>query len=197
VQVCPTGIDIRKGLQYECIACASCVDACDSIMDRMGYAKGLVSYTTENSLEGKPAKIMRVRTVLYSLVLGGFFILFIYALATRQPLHLDVIRDRNALYRELPGERIENVYTLKILNKSDIGHVMIFSAEGVPGITIETEPAELELGGGQIMSIAARVSAPRTSLVAGGQDIIISAQAADDDQLRTKGEARFIAPSAQ
>jgi hypothetical protein len=74
---------------------------------------------------------------------------------------------------------------------------MIFSAEGVPGITIETEPAELELGGGQIMSIAARVSAPRASLAAGGQDIIISAQAADDDQLRTKGEARFIAPSAQ
>jgi cytochrome c oxidase accessory protein FixG len=197
VQVCPTGIDIRKGLQYECIACASCVDACDSIMDRMGYAKGLVSYTTENALEGKPAKIMRVRTVLYSAVLCGFFVLFIYALATRQPLHLDVIRDRNALYRELPGERIENVYTLKILNKSDIGHVMIFSAEGLPGITIETDPAVLELAGGEIRSIAARVSAPRADLAAGGQSILLSAQAADDDQLRTEGEARFIAPSAR
>jgi polyferredoxin len=140
---------------------------------------------------------MRVRTVLYSLVLSGFFVLFIYALATRQPLHLDVIRDRNALYRELPGERIENVYTLKILNKSDVGHVMVFSAEGVPGITIETDPAVLELAGGEIRSIAARVSAPRADLAAGGQSILLSAQAADDDQLRTEGEARFIAPSAR
>ena len=197
VQVCPTGIDIRKGLQYECIACASCVDACDSIMDRMGYARGLVSYTTENSLQGKPTKILRVRTGLYSVMLAGFFVLFIYSLATRAPLHLDVIRDRNALYRELPSGLIENVYTLKILNKSDISHVMHFSAQGLPGIEIDTDPAELELKGGQIRSIAARVRVPRSELSVGGHDIILRAQAADDDELRTEGEARFIAPSAR
>lgn len=195
VQVCPTGIDIRKGLQYECIACASCVDACDSIMDRMGYARGLVSYTTENSLQGKPTKILRVRTGLYSVMLAGFFVLFVYSLVTRAPLHLDVIRDRNALYRELPSGLIENVYTLKILNKSDISHVMHFSAEGLPGIEIDTDPAELQLKGGQIRSIAARVRVPRSELSVGGHDIVIRAQAADDDELRTEGEARFIAPS--
>ena len=197
VQVCPTGIDIRKGLQYECIACASCVDACDSVMDRMGYPKGLVRYTTQNSLDGNPTHIFRLRTLIYSALLGGMFMLFIYSLATRAPLHIDVIRDRNALYREIPGDRIENVYTLKILNKSDVSHAMIFSASGLPDIKIETDPANLTLEGGQIRSIAARVSSARSALTAGGHDIVLRVQAADDDQLQAEGEARFIAPPAR
>jgi polyferredoxin len=163
-------------------------------MDRMGYPKGLVRYTTQNSLDGKPTHIFRLRTLIYSGLLGGMFILFIYSLATRAPLHIDVIRDRNALYRELPGDRIENVYTLKILNKSDVSHVMIFSASGLPDIKIETDPAELTLEGGQIRSIAARVSSTRSALTAGGHDIVLLVQAADNDQLQAEGEARFIAP---
>jgi len=194
VQVCPTGIDIRQGLQYECIACAACVDACDTVMDRMGYPKGLVRYTTQNMLDGKKTHFFRVRTLLYSALLTGLFIFFIYSLATREPLHIDVIRDRNALYRELPGDRVENVYTLKILNKSDISHVMIFSVSGLPDIRIETDPADPTLEGGQIRSIAARVSVSRSGLAAGGHDIVLSVQTQDDDQLRTEGAARFMAP---
>lgn len=194
VQVCPTGIDIRKGLQYECIACASCVDACDSVMDRMGYPQGLVRYTTQNKLDGKKTHILRPRTVIYSVLLVGMFALFVYSLLTRDPLHLDVIRDRNALYRELPGGRVENVYTLKILNKSDVGHVMVFSVTGLPDANIETDPAELTLEGGEIRSIAARISAAREGLTAGGHDIVLTARAADDKQLQTEGDARFIAP---
>jgi cytochrome c oxidase accessory protein FixG len=194
VQVCPTGIDIRQGLQYECISCASCVDACDSIMDRMGYERGLIKYTTENKLEGKKTQFMRPRTIIYSALLSILFGLFVYSIATRDPLHLDVIRDRNALYRELPNDRIENVYTLKVLNKSDVSHVMVFSVSGLPGIEIETEPAEFMLEGGEVRSIAARISAVRAELAAGGHDIMLTAHAKDDEALRTEGEARFMAP---
>jgi cytochrome c oxidase accessory protein FixG len=194
VQVCPTGIDIREGLQYECIACAACVDACDGVMDRMNYPKGLVRFTTQNTMDGKPTRVFRLRTMVYSGILAVMFISFVYSLATRNLMHLDVIRDRNALYRVLPDNRIENVYTLKMLNKSDVTHTMIFTVEGLPGITIETDPAIVLVEGGEIRTVAARISAPPAGLRAGSQDVSLTAAAKDDESLRAVGEARFIAP---
>jgi polyferredoxin len=164
-------------------------------MDRMGYERGLIKYTTENKLEGKKTKFMRPRTIIYSTLLSILFGLFVYSIATRDPLHLDVIRDRNALYRELPGDRIENVYMLKVLNKSDISHAMVFSVSGLPGIVIETDPAELTLKGGEVRSIAARISVVHSGLAAGGHDILLTARAMDDEMLQTEGEARFMTPS--
>jgi len=164
-------------------------------MDRMGYERGLIKYTTENKMEGKKTRFMRPRTIIYSTLLSILFGLFLYSLLTRDPLHLDVIRDRNALYRELPGDRIENVYTLKVLNKSDISHAMVFSVSGLPGIKIETDPAELTLEGGEVRSIAARISVVRSDLAAGGHDIVLTARAVDAEMLQTEGKARFITPS--
>jgi len=97
VQVCPTGIDIRKGLQYECIACAACVDACDSIMDKMQYPRGLIRYTTEHALNHQPTRILRPRVLMYAGLLGALITAFGIALALREPVALDVIRDLNAL----------------------------------------------------------------------------------------------------
>ncbi|GAP74374.1 type cbb3 cytochrome oxidase biogenesis protein CcoG, involved in Cu oxidation [Pseudoalteromonas sp. SW0106-04] len=120
VQVCPTGIDIRNGLQYECINCGACIDACDGVMDKMNYPRGLISYTTERNLEASAEKTKPVRGKLigYSVIL---FIL-IGALAAnimmRVPMDLDIIRDRNQLYRVNMEGLVENTYTLKILNKA-------------------------------------------------------------------------------
>lgn len=100
VQVCPTGIDIRNGLQYECINCGACIDACDQTMDKMGYAKGLISYTTENALEGKTQRVLRPKLIGYGATLLVMIGLLTYATATVSPLRIDVIRDRNQLYRE-------------------------------------------------------------------------------------------------
>ncbi|WP_026376315.1 cytochrome c oxidase accessory protein CcoG [Aestuariibacter salexigens] len=118
VQVCPTGIDIRNGLQYECINCGSCVDACDGVMDKMGYPKGLISFTSEHELNGGTTKIIRPKLVGYFIVLTVMVSLLTFDIVTRVPLELDIIRDRNSLYRENNDGFIENVYTLKILNKS-------------------------------------------------------------------------------
>lgn len=129
VQVCPTGIDIRDGLQYECINCGACIDACDDVMDKMGYEKKLISYTTENQLEGKKTHILRGKLVGYGSVLAIMSIVFIYFLMAIQPLKLDIIRDRNQLYRISSEGLIENVYTLKVLNKTeeDLNYRLSFS----------------------------------------------------------------------
>ena len=101
MQVCPTGIDIRNGLQYECINCGACIDACDQTMDRMGYEKGLISYTTENKLEGIKQKVLRPKLVGYGVVLMAMILsLYILPGATIAPVRMDIIRDRNQLYRE-------------------------------------------------------------------------------------------------
>ncbi len=194
VQVCPTGIDIRDGLQYECITCASCIDACNDVMDKMNYPRGLIRYTTENALEGKPSKILRGRTIFYSAVLLMLFIGFLVALNMRSPLGIDVIRDRNSLYRETVDGRIETVYTLKILNKSEDSHDVVLSVEGLPGATLETSPPQIHLEPGQVASVIAHVSVPRDSATPGGHDIEFVVRWADNPSISAHSESRFILP---
>jgi polyferredoxin len=82
VQVCPTGIDIRNGLQYQCIACGACVDVCNTVMDKMGYARGLVRYTTQNELDlGTPRQLLRPRVLVYSGLLASIAIALVVAVA--------------------------------------------------------------------------------------------------------------------
>lgn len=118
VQVCPTGIDIRNGLQYECINCGACVDACNGVMDQMKYPRGLISFTSEVELGGGTTHIVRPKLIGYAVVLSIMVGLLVLELFTRIPLEVDIIRDRNALFRETNDGLIENVYTLKVLNKS-------------------------------------------------------------------------------
>ncbi len=197
VQVCPTGIDIRKGLQYECIACASCVDACDAVMDRMNYPRGLISYTTENALRGGTMQIVRPRVVIYGLLLMLLFTGFIFALTGRDLMNVDVIRDRNALYRELPGGIIQNVYTLKVINKDDRAHDLKIEVAGIPGISLETDPVQPGLEPGAIGSITVRVNIHRDAASGGGHDIVFSIRTLDDDSFEASRKGRFILPSNQ
>ncbi len=131
VHVCPTGIDIRNGLQYECINCGACIDACDDTMDKMGYAKGLISYTTEHSLEGRTTKVVRGKLVGYFLVLLAVCAAFGWTLVVRKPVMMDIVRDRGALYRETNEGLIENTYTLKIINKSQVEQTYLLSVSGI------------------------------------------------------------------
>jgi len=195
VQVCPTGIDIRDGLQYECITCASCIDACNGVMDRMGYEHGLIRYTTQHALEGKKTRLLRPRTLIYGTFLSILFVTFMISIMSRMPLQLDVIRDRNALYRTLADGRIENVYTLKLQNKSETRQQFELFVEGMPGITLETDPAGPILEAGAIDSIAARVQVDPQAVRAGGHEIVFAARRVDDQSLHVSRDARFIVPS--
>jgi cytochrome c oxidase accessory protein FixG len=125
VQVCPTGIDIRDGLQMDCIGCAACVDACDSIMDKMGYARGLVSYTSERHLETQPQERSRAkpgirwRSSLIAYASAIFALLAILALSlnAREQMALNVYRDRSVARINANGEPV-NVYLMKMTNKT-------------------------------------------------------------------------------
>jgi ferredoxin len=116
VQVCPTGIDIRKGLQYECIACAACIDACDEVMDKVGYPRGLVRYDTQHGIEGKTKHVLRPRTIVYATLLALLSAGLAYSITHRDVVAVDILRDRNALYRERP-DGASRTYNVKILNK--------------------------------------------------------------------------------
>jgi len=104
VQVCPTGIDIRDGLQMECIGCAACIDACDSIMDKMGYARGLVSYTSEHQLQGGKTHLLRPRLIGYSAVLLVMIAALVVALVERPMVSLDVTKDRGMFRENAQGQ---------------------------------------------------------------------------------------------
>ena len=125
VQVCPVGIDIRDGLQYECLGCAACSDACDEIMDKMNYPRGLIRYTTEAALHHKYTdkdfvkRLKRPRVLGYGAVLGLAVIGLLFGLATRQTLRVDVIKDRGVMVRENKQGWLENAYNLRIINASE------------------------------------------------------------------------------
>ena len=152
VQVCPTGIDIRDGLQYECINCGACIDACDGVMDKMKYPRGLIRYTTDHALEGKKVSPVRAKLLGYGIVLVILSTLFIVDFSSRIPLSLDIIRDRNELARENFNGEIENVYTLKILNKSQTDNTYHLSAIGLAGI-IWHGPQEVTVKAAQVYTL--------------------------------------------
>ncbi|MBT8082931.1 MAG: cytochrome c oxidase accessory protein CcoG [Gammaproteobacteria bacterium] len=194
VQVCPTGIDIREGLQYECIACAACIDACDSIMDRMNYPHGLVRYTTENALHGKKSSMLRPRILIYATLLFVLVAGLVTSMATRTPAILDVIRDRNTLYRELPGDVIENIYTLKLINQSNEPRSFDLTVSGVEGISLDGAPDPVEVGGGDVLSLPVRVRVHRDNAY-GIMDIEFSITATDDPSVSIVEDSRFLGPS--
>ena len=194
VQVCPTGIDIREGLQYECIACAACIDACDSVMDKMNYPRGLVRFTTENALKRKPSRVLRPRTVIYATLLLVLCSGLVYSLATRTPLILDVIRDRNSLYREISDDRVENIYTLKLINQSHEARSFVLKVNGFEGIELDGAPDQVVVEGGGVMSLPVRVRAHRDD-AQGIHTIHFSATAVDDPGVRVEEDSRFLGPT--
>jgi len=125
VQVCPTGIDIRKGLQYECIGCAACIDVCDTVMDKMSYPRGLIRYDTQNAMaQGWDRKQMlvrafRPRVLVYTAVLWAIIGALAISLWARPPLRVDVVRDRNTLARMAEDGTIENVYRIQVINNTE------------------------------------------------------------------------------
>ncbi len=143
MQVCPTGIDIRKGQQYECIGCAACVDVCNSVMDKMNYPRGLVRYTTLNGLAGQWSpqqmwqRVLRPRVLVYSAVLLLVVSALVYSLATRSPVAIDVVRDRAVLARLVERGHIENVYRLQIRNVTERDQRYAVRVQGIDGAVVD------------------------------------------------------------
>ncbi len=192
VQVCPTGIDIREGLQYECIACAACIDVCDQVMDKMDYPRGLVRYTTEHALKHNEGHVLRPRIVVYGALLLVIVSGTLWSMTHRIPLRADLIRDRNALYRELPGDIVENVYTLKITNMDDAPHQYEMIVLNNDAVEIDLG-RPLDLAAEEVAGIVVRLRIPK-SAGQGVQDVDIELQAKDDASIRKEITAKAMMP---
>ena len=219
VQVCPTGIDIRRGLQYECIGCAACIDGCDQVMDKMGYPRGLVRYSTENALRGEYAErdlaryLARPRVLIYSAILLALIAGVVAAVSLRVPMRMDVIRDRSSLAREVRGGIIENVYEIQIMNTAERDRAFRLGVSGLPGISLAGVDQPVSVQGAASRRFPVRVqvsteasadeSAQRESgarreheeeLKPGAHKITFTAEAVDDRSIARREKSSFIVP---
>ena len=202
VQVCPTGIDIRKGLQYECIGCGACADVCDTVMARMGDAGGLVRYSTHNAMahhwsrEQILARVLRPRVLIYAFLLLLFTLVLFIHLALRAPLKVDVVRDRAALSRVVAGGSIENIYRLQIMNATERELHFRMGVDGLPGLRIADEQ-DFRVMAAESMWVPVRVQLPHDSAEAGSHPIDFVIQAYGQD-VRIQGSLReksvFLVP---
>ena len=134
--VCPTGIDIRRGTQLECVQCMACIDACDDVMGKLGRKPGLIRFSTENAIAGQPTRIWRPRVIAYAAGLVGVILAFGLTVIDRQPVELRLTRQPGAPYMALPDGRVQNPMSLRITNKGQ--EPRAFEIEVV-------QPADLEL----------------------------------------------------
>ena len=199
VQVCPTGIDIRKGLQYECIGCAACIDACDQVMDKMNYPKGLIRYSTEHAIKehwGKKeiiAHLMRPRTFIYTGILGIVVAGFIYGLTTRIPLRVDVIRDRASLAREVEDGKIENVFRLQVMNTAEETRRFALGVSGLSGIELGSD-AVVEVPAATTKGVVVRVLAPGDAGKTGSNPIFFEIKAINHEEVFVREKTTFLLP---
>jgi cytochrome c oxidase accessory protein FixG len=198
VQVCPTGIDIRKGLQYECIGCGACADVCDEVMDKFGYARGLVKYSTQNAMAGgwDKAQIvrraLRPRVLIYSAVLAAIAVGVGVSLTLRVPMKVDVIRDRGALARLVEQGRIENVYRLQIMNATEERQSVGLAVEGMDGIAIASEPM-VDVLPTEVRTLAVRVQVP-PGASRGSHPLVFRLESQNNAAIRLDEKTTFLVP---
>ncbi|NMG30644.1 cytochrome c oxidase accessory protein CcoG [Aromatoleum evansii] len=195
VEVCPTGIDIRDGLQLGCINCGLCIDACDTVMTRVGKPIGLIRFASERELAGpaSAARGGRPRLAVYGGLLLAVVALGAWSLGQRSLLQVDVLRDRGALLRETPAGRIENAYTLKLKNLDDAPREFVVEVSGVPGIELVGERA-FAVAAGSVRPVSLTLSAPGDTALSGVRPITFRVAAAQDAAASVVEPSSFILP---
>ena len=199
VQVCPTGIDIRKGLQYECIGCAACIDVCDDVMAKVGYPRGLIRFAPQNGIAKGWSRAqmirraLRPRVLVYSGILLAVSLAVLGSLWLRTPLKVDVIRDRGALAREVGQGRIENVYRLQIMNATETAQTYELSVQGLPGIALESD-ARVQVAPAEVRAVAARVQVPPGAATSGPHPIQFEVRAEHDERVQVREKSTFLIP---
>ncbi|ARA92131.1 cytochrome c oxidase accessory protein CcoG [Rhodothermaceae bacterium RA] len=149
VRTCPTGIDIRDGLQMECIACTQCIDACDEIMDRVGKPRGLIRYTSERALAGERTRIVRPRTVIYTLLMLVVGTLFTVALVSRGQYDVNVVRAQGEPFVVLPDGQIANRLRFRVRNQTPKATAFTIDVAAPSGARVQpvgVMPVPLEAG---------------------------------------------------
>ncbi|HEY0842766.1 cytochrome c oxidase accessory protein CcoG [Methylotenera sp.] len=203
VQVCPTGIDIRKGLQYECIGCGACADVCDTVMDKMGYARGLIKYSTQTAIvkgwshTQMLKRILRPRVMIYAAALVLLVITLCTSLWLRAPFKVDVIRDRGVMARLAEGGMLENVYRLQIMNATESAQHYQLSATGLDGLVVQSDVLDANhtvvVNAAETRGVPVRLQIPDGSVKSGSHAVTFSIHAVEDDATVTE-KSIFLVP---
>jgi len=208
VQVCPTGIDIRDGLQYECIACAACIDVCNEVMDKVDLPRNLIRYSSERHDQSKETYslslktvLLRPRVIVYGTLLALVSVAFLVALASRSSFQVDILRDRNALYRWSDEQLLENSYQIKVMNKGQVAQKYKLSLEGIDNASVAwSKPsdggASAVVKAGEIGDFNAIVTLDKGAEIGRSQPIsFVIEEVLEDTGGSITEESRFWGPS--
>ena len=203
VQVCPTGIDIRKGLQYECIGCGACADVCDTVMDKMGYARGLVKYSTQHAMNmgwdraQMLRRILRPRVLIYTAILAAIVVAVFTSLLMRDSFRVDVVRDRGVMARLADGGMLENVYRLQIMNATETTQRYELSASGIDHLKVESDVADanktVTVNSAESRWIPVRLQIKDGSVKSGSHPVAFEVRAVESNELVTE-KSVFLVP---
>jgi cytochrome c oxidase accessory protein FixG len=202
VQVCPTGIDIRKGLQYECIGCAACIDVCDGVMDKMGYPRGLIRYATQNGIaqqwtrEQMLRRVLRPRVLVYGALLSAAGTAFAVGLAMRSPVGMDVIRDRGVMARLGEDGRVQNLYRVQLMNRTERTMRYELGVEGLPGLVVDGSRV-FEVPPGEVRPFTLRLALPAEaaqSLTPGAQPVTLTLTEQGQTSAALREHSTFLVP---
>jgi len=189
VQVCPTGIDIRDGLQMSCVSCALCIDACDTVMDKLGWARGLIRYASDNELQGKKTRLFKLKNIAYALVLLTSIAALVWSVLMHSPLSMAVTQVRNPLYVVLSDGRLQNSYDIKLNNKSELPMVIELQIAGLQGAKLDMgKIKKLEVAALSSINLYVRVKAVSRPGVSGQLPFRFVANTRVDDKLVTESK---------
>ena len=191
VVVCPTGIDIRNGIQLECVNCTACIDACDDIMDKIKKPRGLIRYASTNSIEKKTKWTLTPRAISYSLLLTVLLGVLTFLLLNRSDFSINVLRTPGLLFQEQPDDIVSNIYDLNIVNKS---------FDEIPiALRLENIQGELKLIGKEIIMKPQEIVDAKFLVLLSKNELLkmntpIDIGIYNKDKLITKITTSFLAP---
>jgi cytochrome c oxidase accessory protein FixG len=180
VVTCPTGIDIRDGLQMECIGCAQCIDACDAVMTKIGRAIGLVRYSSQEAFATGRRRLLRPRVILYPLLLTVLLGLFGTALATRDAADVTLLRAGQTAYRKLDSGEVANDVRVKIVNRSEQAQVYRVEIAGIEGARVNAPEPLMKLDPAESSVAVASIIAPPEAFRRGRATITVRVSDGDE-----------------
>ncbi len=171
VTTCPTGIDIRQGLQMECINCTQCIDACNLVMEKLGRAQNLIRYSSQAHDRGAKGGLLRPRTIIYPLLLTGIAIAFLTVLTNKKTFDAIIFREPGVPHTLADDGRVRNLLRLKLTNRVEEPRTFTITVTSPEGTSVEVSEADLSLGPREVQTFHIMVLAPRDVFVRGRADL--------------------------
>lgn len=194
VRTCPTGIDIRNGLQMECVNCTQCIDACDAVMTKLGRPTGLIRYGSQAGMEGEPRRRFRPRVIAYPIILSIIIAGWVFAFSLKSTADFLVLRQRGAPFVAWGDGMIANSAKVKVVNRTSKPVEYTLGVEGVAGADIRTESPVISLAAGEAMNIPVLLVAPEAAFVERGGAVPVRVQLRKGEEVIKSKVYRLVGP---